>query len=138
MEYLDRMVEELRAKRAAERVEIEGLLALDSAKFADEDGYPTEAALRIIELWPSDWPASGVFNFIKPLWAMPHFGWHSSVNHEGNLEYHLSTAGWSGNESIIKALKANVNYIWEEVWVQSRRGGHFTFEIEESNDECDA
>jgi hypothetical protein len=43
--------------------------------------------------------------------------------------YYISTAGWSGNESIIYAMQEN-NLMWSLNWVQSRRGGHYIFELE--------
>jgi hypothetical protein len=46
--------------------------------------------------------------------------------------FDISTAGWSGNESLIRAMEKN-SFMWATTWVQSRRGGHYIFEID--NDE---
>lgn len=104
----------------------------------DADGYPTHSALQIIKLWPSD-DKKGWFEFIKSIWWNPEFGWSEGEEaHEWKGEkvyrYHLSTGGWSGNESIIEAMQNNKNHLWMYTWFQSQRGGHYIFE-RELNDE---
>ena len=101
----------------------------------DEDGYPTEAALEIVRIWHwSD--AQGWFEFIKSIWYMSSWGWsESDAEHEYIKDskvhvYNISTAGWSGNESIIREMQ-NSNMMWHLNWVQSRRGGHYIFELKE-------
>ena len=101
----------------------------------DEDGYPTEAALEIVRIW--HWSDSrGWFEFIKSIWYMSSWGWsESDAEHEYIKDskvhvYNISTAGWSGNESIIREMQNN-NMMWHLNWVQSRRGGHYIFELKE-------
>ncbi len=101
----------------------------------DEDGYPTEAALEIVRIW--HWSDSrGWFEFIKSIWYMSSWGWsESDADHEYIKDskvhvYNISTAGWSGNESIIREMQ-NSNMMWHLNWVQSRRGGHYIFELNE-------
>lgn len=101
----------------------------------DGDGYPTEAALEIVRIW--HWgDARGWFEFIKSIWHMAPWGWRESeVDHEYIKDkkvyvYNISTGGWSGNESIIWAMQ-KTNMMWHLNWVQSRRGGHFIFELRE-------
>jgi hypothetical protein len=116
--------------------EWQDLLNLD-IELIDEDGYPTEHALKVIERWHwSD--MKGWFEFIKELWYQKWWGWSEGLNPpdgtgfdlEGKqrYEYHISTAGWSGNESLIRAMQAN-GMLWSLSWVQSRRGGHYIFEL---------
>lgn len=117
---------------------------LDDGDFLDEDGYPTEQALEIVEKWHWD-DAKGWFKFIEGLWAYHDFGWkekdepHEWKDHKQYKDkivhrYYISTAGWSGNESIIHAMQRN-DWMWHLNWVQSRRGGHYIFELKEFNDE---
>lgn len=98
----------------------------------DDDGYPTESALTIIELWDIGDKKSW-FDFIRGLWYMADWGWREDVadpeydNGKEVYVYEISTGGWSGNESLISAMKKNW-MLWATTWVQSRRGGHYIFE----------
>jgi len=92
----------------------------------DSQGYPTEETIERIKNW--DMEADGNFKmlmeFVCSEWWAADWGW----DQEGEDEYHISTGGWSGNEEIIGALKSNWMF-WAMCWVQSRRGGHFIFEV---------
>lgn len=116
---------------------------LDEADFLDEDGYPTESALEAIEKWHWD-DIPGWFKFIENLWMYREWGWKEKIEphdfqeykgYEGKMvhRYYISTAGWSGNESVIRAMQNNT-MMWQLNWVQSRRGGHYIFELREFND----
>ena len=106
---------------------------LKTSKMLDKDGYPTNECLEIIKKWHfSD--AEGWFKFIKKYWRHSSFGW---IEEDGLYgfdkkmfvhRYYISTGGWSGNESIIIAMEQNV-CMWNVVWFQSQRGGHYIFEI---------
>ena len=108
---------------------------LDDSDFVDEDGYPTDRALEAIEKWHWD-DIPGWFKFIEGLWAYHDFGWNEKDEpHDWDKDkivhrYYISTAGWSGNESIIRAMQRN-EMMWHLNWVQSRRGGHYIFELKE-------
>lgn len=117
---------------------------LDDADFLDADGYPTENALEAIEKWHWD-NIPGWFKFIEGIWYMRSWGWKEADEpHDwSDMEqykdkvvhrYYISTAGWSGNESIIRAMQNN-EMMWHLNWVQSRRGGHYIFELREFKDE---
>lgn len=98
----------------------------------DEDGYPTEAAIEIIENWPYD-DIKGWFDFIGSIWHLKDWGWTEVEEKHDYLDkmvhrYYISTAGWSGNESLIRAMENNKFFCWTLTWVQSRRGGHYIFE----------
>ena len=108
------------------------IVSLMNDDLLDDDGYPTDSALEIIKLWHwSD--AEGWFKFINSVWHLRSWGWHEGLEkHDWDKDkevyrYNISTAGWSGNESIIYAMKEN-DMLWHITWVQSRRGGHYIFE----------
>ena len=122
---------------AENKTRVESLL--NNADFLDDDGYPTEDALEIIEKWHWDDP-KGWFKFIEGIWYLRNWGWtecEGGIDEYSNeqldpktIRYHISTAGWSGNESIIRAMQNN-SFMWYLNWVQSRRGGHYIFELKE-------
>lgn len=86
----------------------------------DDDGYPTDEALRRVKRWPADEPA-GVLDFMRELWNFREWGWHQHGD-----THHVSTGGWSGNEDLIRALQANP-VCWLRLWKQARAGGHYIF-----------
>ncbi len=101
----------------------------------DEDGYPTEETLQAIEKWRGDF--KGFFYTLKPVWKyhepLAWCGWHEDVVKDDIedrqvLRFSLSTGGWSGNESLISAMRKNY-VLWSLTWVQVRRGGHYIFEV---------
>lgn len=100
----------------------------------DDDGYPTVDALRLIENWHYE-NAVGWFDFIHSLWYASDWGWKSEVVphrfREGRnvMKFDISTAGWSGNESIIKAMERN-EMLWWSTHYRTTRGGHYVFELE--------
>ena len=100
-------------------------------KYLDEDGYPTEEALIEIENWSYNDP-KGWFKFIENIWHLRSWGWSevrkAYLDSPDKIEYHISTAGWSGNEDIIRAMQEN-NILWSDTWVQSRRGGHYILSL---------
>jgi hypothetical protein len=133
----------VREELLQKKIRLEELLA--KADFIDDDGYPTGDALEAIELW--DWKdARGWFKFIEGLWHLRSWGWSEHDEpHEWSSwdnqykdkivhKYEISTAGWSGNESIIRAMENN-EMMWHLNWEQSRRGGHYIFELKEFNDD---
>lgn len=112
-----------------------------------EDGYPTDEALEYIKNWAADMvleptpedPSRRVMkfgkyfgdvskkeellSFIEEIWWMPDWGF---VRHDkGHLELH--TAGWSGNEAIIRELKETA--LWLMDWKRTEAGGHYYFNI---------
>lgn len=102
----------------------------------DEDGYPSEEALYFIENYnPSDTSLHPIefMKLVQTVWAYAGWGWKEEeiidVTCNRCIHYSISTAGWSGNESVVHALKNNKNYFWTLYWESSRRGGHYTFII---------
>jgi hypothetical protein len=89
--------------------------------------YPSEQALKIIKEW--DIVKDGLkalFDFIQGEWS--EYGWQRRTR----TRLYLSTGGWSGNEDIITVMKCN-HLFWSISWIQSRRGGHYVFEVKEIN-----
>ena len=135
------MKPDIEALRERVRIEIQEnkiLVAslMEKGDYLDDDGYPTEDALTIIELWHWD-DIPGWFKFIENIWHLRGWGWSEGLFPKDNdfdisdkqrYEYHISTAGWSGNEDIIRAMQEN-DMLWHLTWVQSRRGGHYIFEL---------
>ena len=104
-------------------------------EWLDKDGYPTEEAIEQIEKWSYNDP-KGWFKFIENVWHLRSWGWTEGYFKENESDpadkyrYYVSTAGWSGNEDIIRAMQEN-NILWSDTWVQSRRGGHYIFEVKD-------
>ena len=86
------------------------------------DEYPTDEELEAIRLYEGD--AAGMFELLKPIW---HWGIRDEWIDGSRL--FLATGGWSGNESIIEALKGNFVF-WMMNWYQSRRGGAYWFRFD--------
>lgn len=94
--------------------------------WVDEDGYPTEAALTRLEQWPVT-DAEGAFIFLRAIWWAAEWGFDVRERAH-SWRYHVSTAGWSGNEDAVRALERN-EALWRLALVSVRRGGHYVFEI---------
>lgn len=96
--------------------------------------YPDKKELKTIREWnPSDpW---GLVKYLMEVWHYDNYirlepRWRRDApNWRRYKRFHVSTAGWSGNEDRIEALKEN--YFWIFYWQSSKRGGHFIFEIPE-------
>ena len=109
-------------------------LMAEDKNLLDEDGYPSDHALDLIEAWPWTDP-KGWFEFINSIWHLKSWGWKEGpaideITGKQTYCYYISTAGWSGNESIIHAMEKN-DTLWHFTWVQSRKGGHYIFEIKD-------
>jgi len=97
------------------------------SEWLDDEGYPNDLALDAIKNWK--WDATDkLFEFMRELWKWADDGYWSQEDDGEKLIYKISTGGWSGNESLIDALEQNLT-VWSFTWVQSRRGGHYIFEL---------
>lgn len=101
----------------------------------DADGYPSEEELTRVRTWPyGDLP--GLFAYLKERWAYADMGYWVEENEAAKdaidtahvKVYRISTAGWSGNESLIEAMQENP-VLWAICWYSARRGGHFEFHV---------
>ncbi len=98
----------------------------------DKDGYPEVTELEKIEKWKlvklEDLCA--LIEYIRCRWQYEAMGYFD-LRGKNVLKLTLSTAGWSGNESIISALQRNFIF-WSVGWRKSERGGHFWFTFKKS------
>ena len=111
---------------------------MDEQEYLDLDGYPTDAALDRIKEW--DWhDVPGVFAFIRELWWQEGWGVSDTLRPEEYKVCHndlfpdrkyirFATGGWSGNESLIYALREN-HIIWSCCWQLSASGGLHIFQF---------
>ena len=91
----------------------------------DEHGYPTDEAIDLIESFDIIKEGQSSFwDLIEECWWMAERQMERKEN-----EIVLHTGGWSGNEEIIQAMKNSKYFLWGVFWVQSKRGGHYWFEI---------
>lgn len=100
---------------------------IDLVLTMDDDGYPTEETERLIREFNG--AAEDLLAAVKTVWHFPSFGWKEHEGESGRSHlYHISTGGWSGNETLISALHSN-HIFWSLSWLQSQRGGHYIFEV---------
>lgn len=97
------------------------------------DRYPTEEELQVIKEW--DVTKQGVkplMEFVKSIWKYEDrchiYRGKRHLFNDKAVKIYLSTGGWSGNEEILSALRANTMF-WMMYWWKSQRGGHYWFEI---------
>jgi hypothetical protein len=99
----------------------------------DADGYPTEDTLEAITRWPYQ-DVNGCLDFCRQAWHWPDFTSDvltpceaAVVRADPDERFaRFATGGWSGNEDIIRALKAN-KPVWMFTWRFSAAGGLFIF-----------
>jgi hypothetical protein len=116
-------------------------LKLNFGLALDAEGYPTEDSLDYISNYNFFDNYNDLLQQIKEIWVYSDRGyWNQvttstpcvSVFNQPEIKtttyYKISTAGWSGNEMIIMALKRN-HIFWNSSWLSSRRGGHYEFEV---------
>ncbi len=87
------------------------------------DWYPDDNELDKIEHWAYK-DIVGMMGYIKERWKYADSGYWKK---HGNT-YWISTGGWSGNESLVGAMRENYIF-WAMCWWESRRGGHYIFKI---------
>ena len=97
----------------------------------DINGYPDEEELKKIAEWDYR-DFEGLMEYVKERWKYADCGYWK----KGRKYYHISTGGWSGNESIIGALMKNTMF-WMCCWYSSKRGGHYRFEIRKAKKKID-
>lgn len=102
----------------------------------DQDGYPTEKTLEVLEHWPFE-DVEGALRFAQKAWYYPEAVTNYlrpaelelvTRNEMGEHFMRFATGGWSGNESVIAALKANT-MVWAMTWCLTARGGLYIFQL---------
>lgn len=83
--------------------------------------YPTAEDEARLKEWDANDPA-GWLNFASLVWNH-HYG---RIWEEDGLTK-MATGGWSGNESILSAMRENV--LWSLLWESSHRGGLVVFRL---------
>lgn len=101
-----------------------------------EEDYPTEKQLESIALWDYK-DFYGLAEYVCNLWHFQDWAEYRPEK-EGEFgekyrELRLATAGWSGNEDIIAALRKNWMFM-SLCWQSSHRGGLYIFHIKKIND----
>ena len=95
----------------------------------DQDGYPTDVELA--EIRDYDVLHNPVSGLVALLYATWHWGIHDDWVTARGKHLYLATGGWSGNESIIGALKQN-RLFWSMCWHKSMTGGAYWFHLEDA------
>lgn len=102
----------------------------------DSDHYPSEETLTVIKNWDYEDNFIDLMEYVEECWEYPDYFIKEETKDElfGHdvIKYNCSTGGWSGNESLICTLQEN-RIFWAMNWVQSKRGGHYIFEIRLDN-----
>lgn len=103
----------------------------------DREGYPTEETLERIRTWecPTIADMLACMDFAGRAWSYPDY-WEKEDDwidpddppHMARPEvrYTFSTGGWSGNESIVHEIEANMMVQMIGAW-SWRRGGHYEY-----------
>lgn len=81
----------------------------------DRHGYPTPETEESIRNWRMNDP-KGWIEFIGKSW---NHGYGRIWSEDGMVKF--ATGGWSGNESIVCAMKQSI--LWAMLWESSHRGG---------------
>ncbi len=91
-----------------------------------ETDYPTEEQLKEIEEWDctSYEKKVALAEYVCNLW---HFSDWATLKGKKVKTLRLATAGWSGNEDIVGALRRN--FIWMGTWEMSAKGGLSIYKI---------
>jgi len=99
-------------------------------EYLDDEGYPTNECLEYLSDHDNFSSPHEIIDLLDEIWWMPDWGITRKGAHTDKFKrrvftYYISTGGWSGNESIINALKKN--FMFWHYWRESRAGGHYKF-----------
>lgn len=111
---------------------------LDLKPTLDEEHYPTDETELRIRKFAGD--PKVLMAAIREVWMYADCGYWDEADKPREYDktdpeivhrYRISTAGWSGNESIMDALQNNMMF-WTRFWQEHRKGGHYIFDIPEA------
>lgn len=88
----------------------------------DQDGYPTEATLDAIAGFRGS--PEQLLEAVSPLFTQ-----YGRCERKGDT-WIIATGGWSGCESVIRAMQKN-HLFWGVAWCLSKRGGYYEFDLGE-------
>jgi len=99
----------------------------------DDEMYPSQEVLAMIAAWRfGEYPA--LMRFVEEQWIDCYGFFEQSTGKfepfNGETPWKCATGGWSGNESLIDALRDNVGFWWT-CWECSVRGGYYEFHVPE-------
>lgn len=94
-----------------------------------DDGYPSEQELQRIRDWPWEGGFRSLMAYVRERWAYADAGYWE----QHGDRFAISTAGWSGNESMVSALEDNQMFsmLCPVAW---RRGGHYVYDAQDWDD----
>lgn len=95
--------------------------------------YPTDNELEYIQKFEVIGPERQMelFKYIYNIWEYGNISISPQKikdRGDGTVWYTLITGGWSGNEEIIDAMKANLVF-WARTWESSDRSGKHVFSV---------
>ena len=88
--------------------------------------YPDESDLKQIREWDAIKDPFGLIEFIESVTWTP--DWCIEITGKRVKRFEFHTAGWSGNEDIIDALRDNPLF-FAIYWEKTHKGGHYYFKV---------
>lgn len=89
----------------------------------DSNGYPTDEDLREVTRLGGLTTPFEIIEFLKEMWIYDDY---IDFKNDGDIwVLQISTAGWSGHESILANIERTL--FWMMYWQKSKRGGHYWF-----------
>ena len=88
------------------------------------EGYPHEVELQRISEWPWEGGFRSLMDYVHRRWQYADVGYWEQ---EGD-RFAISTGGWSGNESLVGAMEANMMF-QSLCAVSWQTGGHYVYDV---------
>lgn len=92
----------------------------------DGHGGITEDTAAAIATYQGD--ETAWLDYITGVWNL-HYGWSNRTSSDDTITWEFVTGGWSGNDSIIRAMQDNA-VMWPNCWESSHRGGKYVFTVD--------